>query len=84
MKLNIFKKGNRELTSAVDTYMVYWKAVHGDWGYPKVVNKCQGFTDKQEAFALRDSINRAYELTGRTFASEVKVKRMVNGLKDTE
>lgn len=63
--LNIFKKGHRTLTTDIETWVVRWNKRHGDFSgeYKEVA---QFFTDKEEAKAFADSLQRATKLLGHT------------------
>ena len=70
--INIFKKGTRQLTSGVDTWVVKWTRRYDKWS--DSIEKCyQAFTNKDEAEAFAEDIRRAHKLIGNTCWSETRV-----------
>lgn len=70
--INIFKKGTKQLTSGLDTWVVEWTCRYGQFcGDTK---QClQAFTNKDEAEDFADSIRRAHKLIGNSCCRETKV-----------
>lgn len=79
--IKIFKKGNRELQTGVDTWVVEWTSRHGKYS-GETKKRYQAFTDKGEAEAFAESIRRAHKLIGNTDCGEtlVTVTKQVSGL----
>ena len=79
--IKIFKKGNRELQTGVDTYVVEWTCRTGRFS-GDVKQRFQAFFDKGEAEAFAESIRRAHKLIGNTCYEEilVTVTKQVSGL----
>ena len=82
--INIFKKGTKQLTSGVDTWIVEWTRRHGQ--YAGDTKQCyQAFTDKEEAEEFADSIRRAHKLIGNTSGTYVSVTKNKNsGLEENK
>ena len=79
--INIFKKGTRQLTSGVDTWVVEWTRRYGS--YSSDTEQCfQAFTNKDEAEEFAKDLRRAHKLIGNTCWSEtqVTVKHQKSGL----
>jgi hypothetical protein len=77
--INIFKKGTRELTSGVDTWIVEWTRRYGEYSHQ--TEQCyQAFTNKDEAEDFADSIRRAHRLIGNTSGTYVSVTKQKSGL----
>jgi hypothetical protein len=77
--INIFKKGTRQLTAGVDTWVVEWTRRYGE--YSGDTEQCfQAFTNKEEADAFADSIKRAHKLIGNTSGTYVSVTKQRSGL----
>ncbi len=79
--INIFKKGTKQLTSGVDTWIVEWTrrygSFHGD------TEQCfQAFISKEEAEEFADSIRRAHKLIGNTSGTRVSVTKQTHGLEE--
>ena len=79
--INIFKKGVKQLTSGVDTWIVEWTRRYGK--YSGDTEQCyQAFTNKEEAEEFADSIRRAHKLIGNTSETYVSVKKQKSGLEN--
>ena len=79
--INIFKKGTKQLTSGVDTWIVEWTRRYGQ--FHGDTEKCyQAFTNKEEAEEFADSIRRAHKLIGNTSGTYVSVKKQTHGLEE--
>lgn len=79
--INIFKKGTKQLTSSVDTWIVEWTRRYGQFSTD--TEKCyQAFTNKEEAEEFADSIRRAHKLIGNTYGTYVSVRKQNSGLED--
>lgn len=79
--INIFKKGVKQLTSGVDTWIVEWTRRYGQ--YSGDTEQCyQAFTNKEEAEEFADSIRRAHKLIGNTSETYVSVKKQKSGLEN--
>lgn len=77
--INIFKKGTRQLTSGVDTWVVEWTCRYGQFSGD--TEQCyQAFTNKKEAEDFADSIRRAHKLIGNTSGTYVSVSKQKSGL----
>ena len=77
--INIFKKGERQLISGVDTWVVEWTRRYGD--FSGQTEQCyQAFTNKEEAEDFADSIRRAHKLIGNTSGTYVSVNKQKSGL----
>ena len=77
--INIFKKGTKELTSSVDTWIVEWTRRYGQ--FSNQTEQCyQAFTSKDEAEDFADSIRRAHRLIGNTSGTYVSVTKQKSGL----
>lgn len=77
--INIFKKGTRQLTSGVDTWVVEWTRRYGQFSGD--TEQCyQAFTNKEEAEDFADSIRRAHKLIGNTSGTYVSVNKQKSGL----
>ena len=77
--INIFKKGTRQLTSGVDTWVVEWTRRYGQ--FSSDTEQCyQVFTNKDEAEDFADSIRRAHKLIGNTSGTYVSVNKQKSGL----
>ncbi len=77
--INIFKKGTRQLTSGVDTWVVEWTRRYGRFSGD--TERCyQAFTNKEEAEDFADSIRRAHKLIGNTSETYVSVSKQKSGL----
>lgn len=77
--INIFKKGTKELTSGVDTWIVEWTRRYG--AFSNQTEQCyQAFTSKDEAEDFADSIRRAHRLIGNTSGTHVSVTKQKSGL----
>jgi hypothetical protein len=77
--INIFKKGTKELTSGVDTWIVEWTRRYGQ--FSDQTEQCyQAFTNKDEAEDFADSIRRAHRLIGNTSGTYVSVTKQKSGL----
>ena len=77
--INIFKKGTKELTSGVDTWIVEWTRRYGV--FSNQTEQCyQAFTSKDEAEDFADSIRRAHRLIGNTSGTHVSVTKQKSGL----
>ncbi len=78
--LKIFKKGYRELTSDVETWVVRWNQRYGEFfgDYNEAV---QVFTSKEEAVEFANTLKKANKLLGHTenALTKVKIERMENG-----
>lgn len=84
MRLRIFKKGTRELTSGVETYMVRWEATSRSFRtstFSDIYVRYQGFTDEQEAKDFAKSLRRANALVGHS-GLNVSLEKMSNGLSE--
>jgi hypothetical protein len=79
--IKIFKKGTRELTTGVDTWVVEWTSRHGPYS-SDTRKRFQAFTDHDEAEAFAEEIRRAHSLIGNTCYSEtqVYVRKQESGL----
>lgn len=76
--INIFKKGTKQLTSGVDTWIVEWTRRYGQ--FSNETTQCyQAFTNKEEAMEFADSIRRAHKLIGNTSGTYVSVKKQTSG-----
>ena len=77
--INIFKKGVKQLTSGMDTWIVEWTRRYGQ--YSGDTEQCfQAFTSKEEAEEFADSIRRAHKLIGNTSGNRVYVTKQTHGL----
>ena len=77
--INIFKKGTKELTSGVDTWIVEQTRRYGEYSHQ--TEQCyQAFTSKDEAEDFADSIRRAHRLIGNTSGTYVSVTKQKSGL----
>ena len=77
--INIFKKGTRQLTSGVDTWVVEWTRRYGK--FSDNTEQCfQAFTNKHAAEAFAESIKRAHRLIGNTSGTYVSVSKQKSGL----
>lgn len=79
MKINIFKKGVKELNTAVDTYTVSWIRRYGQF-HCDIEKAYQAFTNKEEAEKFAESIRRANELIGNTYGTKVTLTKSKNRL----
>lgn len=61
---NIFKKGTRQLTSGVDTWMVEWESYYEGFTRVHTEKHFQAFTNKEEAEEFKKDIIRAHKLIG--------------------
>lgn len=77
--INIFKKGTKELTSGVDTWIVEWTRRYGEFSN-QTEQRYQAFTSKDEAEDFADSIRRAHRLIGNTSGTYVSVTKQKSGL----
>ena len=78
--INIFKKGTRQLTSGVDTWMVKWHCFESRISIADIVPRYQAFSNKDEADEFADSIRRAHKLIGNSGHTSVTVEKQKNGL----
>ena len=78
--INIFKKGTRQLTSGVDTWMVKWHCFESRITIANIVPRYQAFANKDEAEEFADSIRRAHKLIGNYGNTSVTVTKQTNGL----
>ena len=77
--INIFKKGTKQLTSGIDTWVVEWTRRYGRFSGD--TEQCyQVFTNKEEAKEFANSIRRAHKLIGNTSGTHVSVKKQKSGL----
>ena len=77
--ISIFKRGTRQLTSGVDTWIVEWTRRYGK--FSDDTEQCyQAFTNKEEAEDFADSIRRANKLIGNTSGTYVSVSKQKSGL----
>lgn len=63
--IGIFKKGNKVLSSDIDSYVVRWNQVYGQY-FNEYKKTCQIFTNYEEAKEFEDSLKRAIKLLGHT------------------
>lgn len=77
--LNIFKKGHRTLTTDVETWVVRWNKRYGQY-HSDYKEFAQFFSDKEEAKAFADSLQRATKLLGHTsdHLTWVKCEKVIN------
>jgi hypothetical protein len=77
--LKIFKKGHETLTTDMETWVVRWNKRYGSFNddYEEVA---QFFTNKDEAEAFADSLQRAVKLLGHTSSdlTWIKCEKVVN------
>ena len=79
--INIFKKGTKQLTSGVDTWIVEWTRRYGKFSTD--TEMCyQAFTNKEEAEEFADNIRRAHKLIGNTYGTNVSVRKQQSGLEE--
>ena len=78
--INIFKKGTKQLTSGVDTWMVEWNSFEKRITIADIIPRYQAFADKDEAEEFADSIRRAHKLIGNCGGITVTVRKINNGL----
>lgn len=78
--INIFKKGTKQLTSGVDTWVVEWNCFEKIMVSASIVPRYQAFTSKDEAEEFADSIRRAHKLIGNCGGTSVTVTKQNNGL----
>ena len=62
--INIFKKGTRQLTSGVDTWMVEWESYRESFVSVYKDKHYQAFTSHEEAEEFKKDIERAHKLLG--------------------
>lgn len=62
--INIFKKGTRQLTSGVDTWMVEWESYTEGFIDVYKNKHYQAFTSKEEAEEFWKDLKRAHQLLG--------------------
>ena len=62
--INIFKKGTRQLTSGVDTWVVEWDSYYEWLARVYTEKRFQVFTNKEEAEEFKKDIIRAHKLIG--------------------
>lgn len=74
MIINIFKKGEKQLNSGIDTWIVEWTRRYGR--FADDTEQCyQAFTNKEEADEFADSIRKAHKLIGNTSGTHVSVHK---------
>lgn len=80
MRINIFKRGTKQLNSALETWVVEWTSRYGSYN-GETRQRYQSFTDKIEAEEFADSVRRAHKLIGNTgYETEVTVRKQKSGL----
>ena len=77
--INIFKKGTRQLTGGVDTWMVEWESYREG-----IYNVCkdkhfQAFISEEEAREFKKDLERAHELLSNQFYT-VRMTKQKSGL----
>lgn len=65
--INIFKKGTRQLTSGVDTWMVEWDSYTEDLYSVRKNRHFQAFTSEEEAKEFEKDLVRAHKLLGNKY-----------------
>ena len=78
--INIFKKGTKQLTGGVDTWMVEWNSFEKGITIANIIPRYQAFANEDEAKEFADSIRRAHRLIGNCGGTTVTVRKMNNGL----
>jgi len=76
--INIFKKGVRSV-DAVDTWVVSWYKRHGKY-MDDEKKAYMAFTNKDDAMAFRDEIDRANALIGNTYHETATIEKQKAGL----
>lgn len=71
--LNIFKKEHEELTTDLDTWVVRWNQCYGEFS-SEIKEVAQFFTNKQDAEAFANSLQRATKFIGHTRSAFTWVK----------
>lgn len=77
-KINIFKDGIKEI-EGIDTWVVSWWRRYGEFRQDE--EKCyQAFTSKEDAIALKESIEKAHKLIGNTYKTYVEITKSKVGI----